>query len=418
MEDYLFKSSLAIVLLYLVYQVIIRYEPNHQLNRIIGLACLLFSTGFLFIPVEGLFTSYEPNEAINVIVQGASDIQTKFINVSTPDSVPIYTIIYLLGVGLFAFRSLIGLGTLIFHYFNAKKYPQWGFTVVVLEKDVSPFTFFNLLFIGKQRLEGGNLDVMLVHEQVHRDQLHSLDALILEGLTIVFWFNPFIWLFQRDIKAEHEFLADAQVLKKGISKSDYQHFLFEARTGVSIQLGNYLSNKTSLSKRFNMMTYKKFNAKMSYARAGISLLMMAFILFISACAVMDSQVDVPAEYKEGLPALYKTVGDNIKYPKSARETNSSGKLYVSFTINSEGKIEDVVAEKRNGYMLDGVVVTAFAVLTEPVLSAGPTDLNDDIKAEAVRTVKLLSKGEFTPAQKDGHPVSSTLVLPITFKLAN
>ncbi len=412
MESYLLKSSLVMAILYLVYRLITHQEPNHQLNRFHGLAFLIFSVGFLLIPLEGLFISSETNEAIYVFIKGASDIQSNFNQVSSQDSIPIYLILYLIGFTFFSIRSIVGVGTLIYQFLKSSTYHRWGFTVVALQKDVSPFTFFNLLFIGKQRLEAGNLEVMLMHEQVHRDQFHSLDALFLEVLTLVFWFNPFIWLFQRDIKAEHEFQADAQVLEKGINKSDYQHFLFEARTGVSIQLGNYLSNKTSLSKRFNMMTNNKINIGMSYTRVGFSLFVMGFILFISACAVMDSQVDVPAEYEQGMSTMYKTMGQNLLYPKSAREEGSQGTVYVSFTVNENGDIADIVADKKNGYLLEAVVVVGYGS-TEGAKKV-PTDINEDIKAEVVRSTGLL--GKFIPAQKDGNPVSSVLVLPIKYKL--
>ncbi len=416
MEAYLLKSSLAMAILFLIYRLIIHYEANHQLNRFIGLAFLFFSVGGLFIPIEGLFVNYQTNETFHVLIRGGNDIQTSLTPKNSGHAIPLHLIIYGIGLGFFTLRSLIGAATLIYHYFISEKYYRWGFTVVALAKDVSPFTFFSILFIGNQRLKNENHDVMLVHEQIHRDQLHSLDTLILEVLTILFWFNPFIWLFQRDIKAEHEFQADAQVLKKGIDKLDYQKLLFESRTGVSFQLGNYLSNQTSLSKRFNHMTNKNINIRMSFARVGLALSTMAFMLFISACSDMDNQVDVQPEYEQGMPALYKTIGDNIRYPTSARKANETGLIYVSFTVNAQGQVEDIIPEKTDGYMLTEVVVVGYPHEgTATNVVAKSAEASEDIKAEAVRTVKLL--GKFNPAQKDGKAVGSVMVLPIMFKLS-
>ncbi|MEQ8881714.1 MAG: M56 family metallopeptidase [Cyclobacteriaceae bacterium] len=417
MEAYLLKSSLAMAVLYLAYRLITHHEPNHQLNRFIGLAFVLFSSGFLFLPLEHLFGSYTTSETFTVLIQGANDIQTNFTPTNTGDSMPAYMIIYWIGLALFTLRSISGAATLIYHYFNSEKYHRWGFMVVALAKDVSPFTFFNILFIGNQRLKNENHDVMLVHEQVHRDQWHSLDTLILEVLTILFWFNPFVWLFRRNIKAEHEYQADAEVLKRGINKLDYQRLLFETKTGVSIQLGNYLSNKTSLSKRFNQMKNKNINVRMSFARVGVALMTMATMLFVSACTEMSNQVDVQPEYEEGMSVLYKTIGDNIRYPKSAREEHSVGLMYVSFTVNAQGEIEDIIPDKQDGYMLTEVVVVGYPPEgTATNVVAKSAEASEDIKAEAVRTVKLL--GKFNPAQKDGKAVGSVLVLPIKFKLAD
>ena len=226
MEAYFLKSGLSLAMLYVVYLLITYNESNHQLNRFLGLTFVLFSAGWTFIPIDRLFLTYEPNETFSILIKGAHDFQTNFPTTQSGDAMPIYLIIYWIGVVFFALRSLTGAMALLYQYLKSTKYRRWGFTVVALNKDVSPFTFFNILFIGNQHLREENRDVMLVHEQVHRDQLHSLDTLLLEVMTIVFWFNPFVWLFRRDIKAEHEYQADAQVLKKGISRIDYQQLLF------------------------------------------------------------------------------------------------------------------------------------------------------------------------------------------------
>ncbi len=416
MEAYLLKSGLSLAMLYVVYLLITFNECNHQLNRFLGLTFVLFSAGWIFIPIDSLFVNYEPGETFNVLIRGANDIHTNFAPAYSGETMPLYLIIYWIGFGFFALRSLTGAMALLYQYLKSTKYRRWGFTVVSLDKDVSPFTFFNILFIGNQHLREDNRDVMLVHEQVHRDQLHSLDTLLLEVMTIVFWFNPFIWLFRRDIKAEHEYQADAQVLKKGISEVDYQHLLFETKTGVSIQLGNYLSNKTSLSKRFNQMTNKNINIKMSYIRVGVSLMAMATMLFVSACTEMSNQVDVQAEYEQGMPAMYKTIGDNIRYPKNAREENIAGQLYVSFTVNAQGQVVDIIPEKMDGHMLEGVVVIGYQPEGTTISAVQkPAESSEELKAEAIRTLKLL--GDFKPALNDEKAVSSVLVLPIKFKLA-
>jgi hypothetical protein len=413
MEDYLLKSSISLTLLYLLFRIIIYYERNHQLNRFIGFACLLFSCCFMFIPVGSLIFSTDYATTIHIALQGSEEIEKVFQS-SIPDSTAnTYFIIYIIGVMLFSLRSIAGLATLISFYFTSERYHQWGFMVVCVNKKVSPFTFFNLLFVSGDHLNEDNIDALLVHEQFHRDQLHSVDSLILEVLTIVFWFNPVAWLFRRDIRAEHEYMADQQVIKKGFHMLDYQHLLFKARTGISMQLGNYLSNKTSLTKRFNMMTKRKINTKSSYFRALVFLPLMAFIVAFSSFTEISnsSQVDKQAVYEQGMPTMYKTIGKNIKYPISARKGNSQGIVHVSFTVNSNGEVENIKTEQRAGYLLEEVVVIGYG--RNPP-SEKAREVNQDIKTEAARVIGLLEK--FIPAQKDGEFVSSELTIPIQFKL--
>ncbi len=414
METFLLKSSISLVILYPFYQVILRYETNHQLKRIIGMACLFFSIGFLLIPTESLFNSREYSSTIYTVVRESVDFQENLSSIITDSTVSIYFMIYIIGVGVFSLRSLLGLATLLLFYFKSQKYHRWGFKVVSVNKEISPFTFFNILFVGNHNLEDEDMNTLLVHEQVHRDQFHSIDSLILEVLTIIYWFNPIIWFFQKDIRAQHEYLADEQVIKKGVDILDYQHMLFHVRTGISIRLVNYFSSKTSLTKRFKMMTTTNKNTKISSYRALMFLPLMALILTISSFSEIytSTQPDKLAVYEQGSPAMYKTIGKNIKYPQSARKINSQGVVYISFSVNNNGEVENVKPERRDGNLLETVVVIGYGAISENPEQI--TEVNETLKEEAVRVVESL--GKFKPAQKDGKSVSSELTIPIEFKL--
>jgi hypothetical protein len=368
----------------------------------------------MFIPAGNLIVSPEYGSTIHIAMQGSNDIEKVFQSVNLDNIVSIYFMIYIIGVIVFSLRSITGLATLISFYFTSERYHRWGFTMVCVNKKVSPFTFFNLLFVGGDHLEEDDLDALLVHEQFHRDQLHSVDSIILEILTIVFWFNPVIWLFRRDIRAEHEYMADQQVIKKGFHVLDYQHLLFRSRTGISMQLGNYLSNKTSLKKRFKMMTKIKINTKNSYLRAVAFLPLMTMILMFSSFSQgeIGVQPDKLAVYELGASAMYKTIGKNIKYPASARKENSSGIVYVSFSVNKKGTVKNVKAERRGDHLLETVVVVGYGNNTT---SKKAVEANEDLKTEAVRVVGIL--GKFIPAQNDGKAVSSGFTIPIDFKLS-
>jgi hypothetical protein len=256
------------------------------------------------------------------------------------------------------------------------------------------------------------MDAMLLHEEIHRGQYHSIDAVLLEALTVIFWFNPVIWFFQRDIKAQHEYFADDGVLKMGIDLLDYQLILFKAQTGTSMELANYLSNKTSLTKRFNMMTKARTKSKMSYWRASLFFALMSAILLFSAFSGnhKEFQADKPATYEQGEQAMYQTITKQITYPASARRENRSGVVHVSFTVNEKGDVENVeTITGKGGYVLNEVVVVGYSKSSETAKG-----IDDALRAESIRVVTGL--GKFTPAQKDGKPVSTVLTLPIKFKL--
>jgi TonB family protein len=93
----------------------------------------------------------------------------------------------------------------------------------------------------------------------HINQKHSLDILLIELLKIVFWINPFIWIYEREIKQNHEYLADRGVLEQGIQTYDYQVILLNSSLGVPKYniVNNF--NKSYIKKRIIMMTNKNSN---------------------------------------------------------------------------------------------------------------------------------------------------------------
>ncbi|MFY0632023.1 MAG: hypothetical protein JXR05_16815 [Flavobacteriaceae bacterium] len=283
MESYLLKSSVCLIVLYIVYKSIFKSDAHHQLKRYVSLLCIVFACSFVFIPLGSLLVPDTYPELLNIVfMQGSEGIQDGLSKVIPENSGNIYLTIYFIGILFFGLRSLLGLGTLIRWYVISKKSKKWGFTVIKVNKKVAPFTFFKTLFIGSEKLDEEAIKALIVHEQYHRDQWHSIDTVVLEILTIVYWFNPVAWLFRKDIKTEHEFMADAQVLKKGFDTMNYQYLLFQTRTGASLQLGSNFSSKTSLKKRFKMMNKEKIKTKRSYVRAFMFFPIMGLILVFSA----------------------------------------------------------------------------------------------------------------------------------------
>jgi len=93
------------------------------------------------------------------------------------------------------------------------------------------------------------------------------------------------------------------------------------------------------------------------------------------------------QYKGGINAFYKYLGNAIRYPSSAYKSGISGSVHVSFTIEKDGKVSDVT-----------VVKSVF----------GPID------EEALRVVNASPK--WIPGMQRGLPVKVKYNIPISFKL--
>jgi protein TonB len=95
----------------------------------------------------------------------------------------------------------------------------------------------------------------------------------------------------------------------------------------------------------------------------------------------------PAKFPGGMSALQAMVNDSLKYPAEARERKIEGTVYVTFTIDATGEV------------------------SRPQVSDGVHYLLDE---EALRFVSSLPT--WTPAAKNGMPVDSNYIMPITFDL--
>ncbi len=188
--------------------------------------------------------------------------------------------IYLTGVLVFLSRVI-----LLFHWIfrTIKTHPKekWQkVNIIQLDKNLPPFSFLSYVFLKKDLYLGDRSEQILAHEKVHIRQLHSVDLLLAHFITIIQWFNPFVWLLQKSIKTNHEYLADRSVVSKGYNLLDYQELLLKQFISIpSVQLVNNF-NLISIKNRIHMMNKIKsgFAAKLK-ALLIIPAALFAFIVF-------------------------------------------------------------------------------------------------------------------------------------------
>lgn len=55
--------------------------------------------------------------------------------------------------------------------------------------------------------------------------------------------------------------------------------------------------------------------------------------------------DVEASFPGGAAAMQKWIADNVQYPQTSIEMNEQGRVYVSFVVEPDGKITNIVIER-------------------------------------------------------------------------
>lgn len=69
-----------------------------------------------------------------------------------------------------------------------------------------------------------------------------------------------------------------------------------------------------------------------------------------------SKLEVPAEFPGGSSAWNKYLGKHIQYPSSLKNTSITGEVVVKFTVNTEGRVENVQLVKSLHPDLDKEVI--------------------------------------------------------------
>jgi hypothetical protein len=176
-------------------------------------------------------------------------------NVTSPQvSLNILIVLFIIVSSVLLLRFAINIFRITNKIIKCKKIKKVNASLVLVEEKTTPYSFFRYVFVNQSDFENGKIEKeLLVHEEAHCLQYHSVDIILLELINVFFWFNPTIWLFRKEILLNHEYYADNKVLVSNES-FDYHKLLLNL---VIQNNTNYLvSNfKYSLIKnRIIMMT--------------------------------------------------------------------------------------------------------------------------------------------------------------------
>jgi beta-lactamase regulating signal transducer with metallopeptidase domain len=106
---------------------------------------------------------------------------------------------------------------------NARLIGGRGVKIFQVDGPIIPFSFGNAIYINQRLHTKEEWAEIILHEYVHIRQKHTLDILLAELVCIVNWYNPFAWLIRYSVRHNLEFIADHQVLDKGVDRKGYQY---------------------------------------------------------------------------------------------------------------------------------------------------------------------------------------------------
>ena len=244
--------------------------------------------------------------------------------------------IYLVGVVGFGFRFLKHLFQISSRIRRNPKLKRNLFTQVLLSEKMPPHTFFKYIFLNKVAVEKKSIpEEVILHEETHAKQLHSIDVLFIELLQVLLWFNPLIYLFKKNIKLNHEFLADSAVLKENVPTKSYQNTLLSYLSKESnqkyqsVKMANAI-NYSSIKKRFIIM--KTETSKKSVVLRSLLLIPLLALLLVGFST------------KREIPRTGDTSPENISYTARSLsiEVLDNGTYFIEDHFASKGDFLEVV----------------------------------------------------------------------------
>ena len=260
------KVAVLIAVFYMFYRLLLSREKFHRVNRIVllGTAVASFVLPLCIITLhktvvlsggDGLVT-FDNFSPVVTDMAGTTEVATP----KTPLWQTLAVVVFFAGMALTLGHTLMALLKVWHLIRHSERHEQSdGTTICVAEGDVSPFSWMNFIVLSRSDYEAQDASV-LAHERGHISLHHSADVLLVDTLTALQWFNPAMWMLRQDLRAIHEYEADAAVLSQGINMRQYQYLLIQkavATCGYSV--ANGITHST-LKNRINMMlTHKNIN---------------------------------------------------------------------------------------------------------------------------------------------------------------
>ena len=291
--NYLLESGISLSLFALVYFLFLRRETFFNLNRWF----LLVSVGFsailpiLHIPFYAPQATVLPEVTVTPYINllNSVTIYGTVLSHGAEQFVVNYSMlgyVYLLGVVVFAGIFLLRIYQIIRLIAQNRVDTEGKIKLVVLDREISPFSFLNYIFVSKDLQNTKGWEKMLEHEKQHIFQGHTFDVLVLEFIAVIQWFNPFFWMFRRALRENHEFLADQAVISKGTAPAWYKQILINQYVGDQIIIANNF-NYSLIKTRIKMMSKIK-SRKITHVRVLIGFVMAASLIAVFACEQKES----------------------------------------------------------------------------------------------------------------------------------
>ena len=351
------KVAVLVAAFYMFYRLLLSRETFHRVNRLVLLTTAVAS----FILPLCVITLHK-----TVVVSGdGSGLITLdglgMVEVAEPQ-MPFWQTV---AVVVFFAGMAASLGFTLYNIFQvwrlisrSEHHQQPDGTVVcVADREVSPFSWMHYIVLSPSDYEAQDASV-LAHERGHISLHHSLDVVLVDTLTALQWFNPAMWMLRQDLRAIHEYEADAAVLSQGINMRQYQYLLIQkAVAACGYSVANGITHSTLKNRIHMMLTNKKTN-RASWLK------LLAMLPIVGAALALNAETVNDYVYEDTQEQPQKKI---VKKGRKAAQVKLNDKTIEVKEAKAEAKEEKAEAAPAPEPLKDVKIIMGEAGDKEPLL---------------------------------------------------
>ncbi|HEX6893582.1 MAG TPA: M56 family metallopeptidase [Chryseolinea sp.] len=348
--NYLLEANLGLCFFLVLYWTFLRRETDFTFARLFLLISIAVSLLFpllhftaetRLLPSIGSLVPASWLPEIVVMSDGVPQSKETQINF---DVWLLMQVIYGVGAVIMLLIFVTRLFKLLRLIHTTPSYPIERFTILESSRDqYASFSFFNFIFIGNSsELSEREKALIIEHERVHAQRLHSFDVLLTNLLGIIFWFNPLIKIYKKIFIHLHEYEADARTVKYH-NVNDYCGLLAKvALLSADIRLANHFSNSLTL-KRIEMI--RKIRSKIKWWK--IAFIGSMIPLFFIAVSCNDQLANDVTELARNANVALDAPQGIIERFEAVKEKNPNS-TYILVEFNEKAEKLLAKMEKAHG----------------------------------------------------------------------
>ena len=365
---YLLKSSGLTLMFFLAYHFLLRKETFFTSNRWFLLSGLVTSVILpLFFIKKIVFV-----EAQKIISKVVSDTNSQIIlnentiENSTINWFEISLYIYIVIAIILFFKIVYNLYSLVKVFENKEIIKDKNFKVIDTKQNIAPFSFFNYIVLNSSLYTQAELKSILLHEKIHSSQKHSIDVLLINLFTVIFWFNPVLYWYKKAVIQNLEYIADSEAIAQIEDKKSYQMALLKVVSNQNcLSITNHFY-QSLIKKRIVMLNKNQSQKRNSWKYAVIIPALIGFVLLFQIKVIAQEKEAVvkeekiakaeliaisidknssDEEMKKDAELMFSTNGIVINYSKIKR--NSNGEI-IAIQIDYKDKNGNKGKSQTNG----------------------------------------------------------------------